>query len=293
MSILINRQTRVVCQGITGKQGSFHLQRAIDTGTQVVAGVTPGKGGQMHLGVPLFDTVAEAMAETAANASIIFVPPTSAADAIIEAVHSQMPLIACVTERIAMLDMVRVKRALRGSQSRLIGPNSVGIFTPGECSMGVLPLDISMPGCVGVVSRAGTLSYEAIAQTTAQGLGQSTCVGIGADLIRGMDFIDCLQLFAEDDDTRGVILLGEVGGSAEEDTALYLKRARYPKPIVAYIAGQFAPPGRRMGHAGAIVMPGSGTARAKINRLLAVGVHIVESPVVIGATMARVLEKHG
>ncbi len=289
MAILVGEQTRVLCQGITGRQGSFHVQRAIDKGTRVVAGVVPGKGGHTHLGVPVFDSVAEAVAATQANASMVFVPPPAAADAIVESIQANMAVITCVTERIPMIDMVRVKRALRHSQTKLIGPNSIGVFTPGECRMGVMPLDIATPGCIGLMSRAGTLSYEAIAQTTAQGLGQSTCVGIGADIIRGIDFVDCLKLFADDDKTRGVVMLGEVGGGAEEEAAQYLKENPYPKPVVAYIAGQFAPPGRRMGHAGAIVMPGSGTARAKINRLMSAGVHIADSPMTIGSTMAEVL----
>ncbi len=289
MAILVGEQTRVLCQGITGRQGSFHVQRAIDKGTRVVAGVVPGKGGHTHLGVPVFDSVAEAVAATQANASMVFVPPPAAADAIVESIQANVAVITCVTERIPMIDMVRVKRALRHSQTKLIGPNSIGVFTPGECRMGVMPLDIATPGCIGLMSRAGTLSYEAIAQTTAQGLGQSTCVGIGADIIRGIDFVDCLKLFADDDKTRGVVMLGEVGGGAEEEAAQYLKENPYPKPVVAYIAGQFAPPGRRMGHAGAIVMPGSGTARAKINRLMSAGVHIADSPMTIGSTMAEVL----
>jgi succinyl-CoA synthetase alpha subunit len=289
MAILVDHNTRVICQGMTGRQGSFHVQRALDKGTNVVAGVVPGKGGQTHLGLPVFDTVASAVAATEANASMVFVPPPAAAYAIIESIQARLPVVTCVTERIPMIDMVRVKRALKGAPTRLIGPNSIGVFTPGQCRMGVMPLDIATPGCIGLVSRAGTLSYEAIAQTSAQGLGQSTCVGIGADMIRGIDFIDCLKLFAEDDETRGVVMLGEVGGSAEEDAALYLKQNRYPKPVVAYIAGQFAPPGRRMGHAGAIVMPGSGTARSKINRLMSAGVHIADSPMAIGATMTEVL----
>ena len=289
MSILVDSATRLVVQGMTGRQGTYHTERALAHQTNVVAGVTPGKGGTQHLGLPVFDSMAEAVDATGANATVIFVPPDRAAAAMIEAIDSNIDLIVCITERIPLLDMVRVKAHLRGSQSRLLGPNCIGIISPGQCRAGILPTDVARAGKVGIISRCGTLTYEAIGQTTANGLGQSTCVGIGADLIRGLDFVDCLELFRHDPQTEGIILLGEVGGSAEEEAARFLKKQRYPKPVVAYIAGQFAPPGRRMGHAGAIVMSGTGTARAKINRLRAAGVHIVESPVVIGATMANVL----
>lgn len=289
MSILVNKDTRVLCQGLTGKQGSFHMQNALADGTQLVAGVTPGKGGSEHLGVPLFNTVSEACLAVQPDATIVFVPRVNAAAAIIEAIDCGISLIVCITERIPMLDMVRVKHRLANSQSSLIGPNCIGIITPEECRMGIMPSEIFRRGKVGIISRSGTLTYEAIAQTTEQQLGQSSCIGIGGDLLRGLDFVDCLKLFNDDEETEAIVMLGEVGGSAEEEAADYIKSSRYAKPVVAYIAGQFAPPGRRMGHAGAIVQYGSGTARAKINKLRSAGVHIAESPVAIGSTVARVV----
>ncbi len=289
MAILVGKNTRVLCQGLTGKQGSFHMQNAVADGTQLVAGVTPGKGGSEHLGVPLFNTVEDACVAVQPDATIVFVPPVNAAAAIIEAIDCGIALIVCITERIPMHDMVQVKHRLANSQSSLIGPNCIGIITPEECCMGIMPSEIFKRGKVGIISRSGTLTYEAIAQTTEQGLGQSSCIGIGGDLLRGLDFVDCLKLFEDDTETEVVVMLGEVGGSAEEEAADYMKTTRYSKPVVAYIAGQFAPPGRRMGHAGAIVQDGSGTARAKINKLRSVGVHIAESPVAIGSTVARVV----
>ncbi len=289
MAVLVDAGTRVICQGITGRQGTFYAEQAIADGTRLVGGVRPGKGGSRHLGLPVFDSVEEAVRATGAVASMIFVPPATAAEAIQEAIDAGLPLIVCITERIPVLDMVRVKRVLETSRSRLVGPNCPGIVTPGECMIGIMPRTIFRRGKIGIISRAGTLTYEAVAQTTGNKLGQSTCIGIGADPIQGMTFCDCLELFMADGETEGIVLIGEIGGTAEEQAADYLSQHKSNKPVVAYVAGRHAPAGRRMGHAGAIIEHSTGHAEAKIEALRHAGVHIAESPGTIGVTMASAL----
>ncbi len=288
MSVLVDKDTKVICQGITGRQGSFHTEQCMEYGTKVVAGVTPGRGGQEHLGVPVFNTMKEAVAETGADVSMIYVPAPFAASAIVEAAEAQVGLIVCITEGIPVLDMVKVKSALESADSRLIGPNCPGIMTSDECKIGIMPGFIHRKGKVGVVSRSGTLTYEAVYQTTQNGLGQSTCIGIGGDPIRGMDFIDCLALFEADAETKGVIMVGEIGGTDEEAAAEYMK-SEFSKPVVAYIAGVTAPPGKRMGHAGAIIAGGKGTAADKFKALDAAGATTVRSPAELGSTMLELL----